>query len=177
MLAAGTGLGAIDALVPLYASSIGGSAGRFYAAMASALLVGRLSLGRVVDRIGSHTGLGPAFVLQAVGLALVGTAPRLSATVGLSSGGLLLVGGACFGLGFSTAFPTLQTDAVVRTPAAARSGATATVLVGLDLGVAGVGAVAGWVASHVGFATTYTLAAVAPAVGALGILADRVRHR
>lgn len=177
MLAAGTGLGAIDALVPLYASSIGESAGRFYTVMASALVIGRLSLGRVADRIGPHAVLGPAFGLQAVGLTLVGTAPRLSPTVGLASGLLLLVGAACFGLGFSTAFPTLQTYAIGRAPASARSGATATVLVGLDLGLAGGAAASGWLATRVGFTTTYTIAAFTPAVGAFGILADHIRQR
>lgn len=148
---AGLPLGAVDALVPLYASHVGlGNAGLFFTVMGGAIILARAVLGRLP---GSTTLLlAASFGLQAAGLATLAFVPRLVVVRGLPGG--LLAGAALFGAGFALVFPLLQSAAVAATGDGENGAVTATLLVGLDLGI-GLGAVVGGV-----FAEVYSLSAI-----------------
>lgn len=112
------------------------------------------------DRTTSWEGLKfqKSNVLQAAGLAVVATGPRVIVARGLPIG--LLTGAALFGFGFALVFPLLQEVAVTAARPDRTGSATATVLLGMDLGI-GLGAIAaGTLAAIVGIDTVYLAAAL-----------------
>lgn len=168
-------LGAIDVLLPLYAGTVGlANAGVFFTVMAAAIILARSLAGRL--SASTPTILSGSFTCQAAGLLLVSFVPRLLVIRGLPLG--LLAGAGLFGLGFALVFPVLQ-DAAVRTAAADRRGsATATVLVGMDLGI-GLGAIgAGVLAEVTGFTAVYATAALLTlsGVGTTHVLLSRAER-
>lgn len=156
-------LGAIDALLPLYASVVGlANAGAFFTVMGGAIILARAALGRLPAS--APMVLGSSFVCEAGGLALLAFVPRLVVVRGVPLG--LLAGAALFGLGFALVFPLLQSAAVSAASSDRTGSATATVLIGMDLGI-GVGAIAfGVLGGLTGFVAVYATAAVFP-LGAL----------
>lgn len=162
---AGVPVGAIDALLPLYAPTVGlGNAGFFFTVMGVAIVLARAVRGRLPGSV--PTLLSASFVCQAAGLALLALAPRLLVVNRLPLG--LLAGAALFGAGFALVFPLLQSVAVAATPVSRNGSATATILIGLDLGI-GIGAIGfGALGNVVSFASMYTAAA---AVSLTGVLA------
>ncbi|MFB6301854.1 MAG: MFS transporter [Haloferacaceae archaeon] len=159
---AGVPVGAIDVLLPLYAPTVGlGNAGVFFTVMGGAIIVARAAL-RWLPR--STPGLlSTSFGCQACGLALLAFAPRLPVVRGLPGG--LLAGAALFGLGFAPVFPLLQSVAVAGMPPGRRGNATATVLVGMDLGIGSGAIVCGTAADFVGIPVAYAGSALVPIAG------------
>jgi predicted MFS family arabinose efflux permease len=114
-----------------------------------------------------------SFVLQAVGLVLLATEPRFFVVRGFPLG--LLVGATLFGIGFALVFPLLQGVAVSATPDDHNGSATATVLIGMDIGI-GLGAIVfGVLADLVGFTVVYTGAALFSFGGLLVTMHQRSR--
>ncbi|QFU84413.1 MFS transporter [Natronorubrum aibiense] len=157
-------VGAIDALLPLYAPTVGlNNAGLFFTVMGGAILLTRAVRGRLPGSIPAL--LLVSFVCQSAGLALLALAPRLLVINRLPLG--LLAGAAVFGVGFALVFPLLQSVAVAATPESKNGSATATILIGMDLGV-GLGAIGfGVLGDLVSFASMYTAAAVVSLIGVL----------
>lgn len=161
---AGVPVGAIDTLIPLYAKTVGlANAGLFFTVMGAAIVLVRSTFGR---RPGSMPAvLSSSFLLQVSGLVLLATGPRLVVVRTLPLG--LLAGAALFGCGFALVFPLLQGIAVAGTRDDQNGSATATILVGMDVGI-GVGAIAfGVLADFVGFTVVYVGAALFSAGGLL----------
>jgi hypothetical protein len=135
--------------------------------MGGAILVARAVRGRLPGS--TSTLLAASFVFQAAGLGLVGLFPRLLVVNQHPLG--LLAGAAVFGTGFALVFPLLQGVAITATPASRNGSATATILIGMDLGI-GVGAIGfGILGDLVSFATMYTAAGV---VALTGVVATAV---
>lgn len=150
-------VGAIDALLPLYAPTVGlTNAGIFFTVMGGATVVARSTL-RFLP--GSTPALlSSSFACQVGGLALLAFAPRAFVVGGLPLG--LLAGAALFGLGFALVFPLLQSVAVSVTPTDQNGNATATVLIGMDLGIGSGAIVFGVVADLAGIPAAYALSAL-----------------
>lgn len=150
-------VGAVDALLPLYAPTVGlANAGLFFTVMGAAIILARSVLGRLPQS--AIRLLSTSFLLEASGLAVLAFAPRLVVVSGFPVG--LLAGAALFGFGFALVFPLLQSVAVSATSADQNGSATATILIGMDVGI-GLGAVAfGVVADLAGFAVVYAVAAL-----------------
>lgn len=150
-------VGAIDTLIPLYAPTVGlANAGLFYTVMGAAIVLVRSTLGKIPGSM--PTLLLSAFVLQAIGLVLLATKPRLFVVRELPLG--LLAGATLFGFGFALVFPLLQGIAVSATQEDQNGSATATILIGMDIGI-GLGAILfGVLADLVGFTAVYTGAAL-----------------
>lgn len=157
-------VGAIDALLPLYAPTVGlANAGLFFTVMGTAIVLARSLLGRLPGS--KPLLLSAAFVLQAGGSTAIAVVPSLLVIGGLPIG--LLAGAALFGFGFALVFPILQDVAVSATAAERNGSATATLFVGMDLGI-GVGAIVfGIIADVVGFSVVYIVAAAVSLGGAI----------
>lgn len=170
---AGLPLGAVDALVPLYASRVGlGNAGLFFTVMGAAIILARAVLGRLP---GSTTQLlAASFGLQAAGLATLASVPRLVVAGGLPVG--LLAGAALFGAGFALVFPLLQSAAVAATGDGENGAVTATLLVGLDLGI-GLGAIVGGLFADVySLSAVYSLYSLVPSAGVVVVVIIPIFH-
>lgn len=163
-------IGAIDTLVPLYAPTVGlANAGLFFTVMGAAIVLVRSTLGKLPGSL--SVLLSSSFVLQAVGLVLLATWPRLFVLRGLPLG--LLAGAALFGFGFALVFPLLQGVAVSATRDDQNGSATATILIGMDIGI-GIGAITfGVLADLVGFTVVYTGAALFSFSGLLVTILQR----
>lgn len=156
-------LGAIDALLPLYAPTVGlANAGLFFTAMGAAIIIARSVLGQLPGSTSRLLLL--SFLLQVGGLTVVASVPSLFVIRELPLG--LLGGAALFGFGFALVFPLLQNVAVSATETTQNGSATATILIGMDLGI-GVGAIVfGILADAVSFSLVYLLAALSSLGGA-----------
>lgn len=149
--------GAVDALIPLYAPTVGlANAGIFFTVMGGAIIVARSALERLPGS--TPALLSISFVCQAAGLALLACVPRLFVVQELPLG--LLAGAALFGLGFALVFPLLQSVAISVTPATQNGNATATILIGMDLGIGSGAIIFGAAADITGLATTYAMASL-----------------
>lgn len=150
-------VGAVDALLPLYAPTVGlANAGFFFTVMSGAIILARAVLGHLPGS--TSTLLSSSFACQAGGLVLLVLAPRLLVVKGFPLG--LLAGAALFGAGYALVFPLLQSVAIAATQADQNGSVTATVLIGMDLGV-GLGAIVfGVIGDFVGFTVVYSTAAV-----------------
>lgn len=163
-------VGAIDTLIPLYAPTVGlVNAGLFFTVMGAAIVLVRSTLGTLPGSM--PTLLSSSFVLQTVGLVLLASKPHFFVLRGLPLG--LLAGAALFGFGFALVFPLLQGVAVSATRDDQNGSATATILIGMDIGI-GIGAITfGVLADLVGFTIVYTGAAMFSFSGLLVTILQR----
>jgi MFS family permease len=121
-----------------------------FAAFAGAIVVGRLALGHLPDRIGPAPVAIGATVTEAVGLLMIAVSGSLP---------VALVGGILMGTGFSLLNPALMLIVVDQVSAAARGAALGTFTAFFDLGV-GIGApLAGLAAALTGYEGAFLLAA------------------
>jgi MFS family permease len=129
-----------------------------FTAFASAVVLTRLLLGSLPDRVGPQvTALG-AFVAEAAGLAIIGSAH----TWGVAGAGAVVMG-----IGFSLLFPSLALIVMNRVGEAGRGAAMGAFTAFFDVGV-GLGApLAGAVAALAGYPVAFYVAAGAAALGAL----------
>lgn len=102
--------------------------------MGGAIILARAVRGQLPGSV--PVVLSASFICQAAGLVLLALAPRLLVVSGHPLG--LLAGAGLFGAGFALVFPLLQRVAVVATRDTQNGSATATVLIGMDIGI-GVG--------------------------------------
>lgn len=128
----------------------------FLSAMATAMLVGRLTIGRALDRIGHRKVLLPVLVMPAVGLLLLG----------ITYGPLMFVtSGVVFGAGFGLMYPAFAAYVITHVPVARRGAAFGAIIAAFDTGLGTGSTVMGTFIQEYGFRPAYLGA------GALAVLA------
>lgn len=155
---ASVGFGAVTAFVALYYDDHGWD----NAALAITLLGGtfvliRLVLPNVIARLGGFVVAVASFVVEAVGLLLIWTAP---------GPWFAAFGAAVTGAGFSLVFPALGIEAVRRVSDSNRGTALGIYSLFLDLALAVTGPLAGFLAHRTGYGSIYLLAGVASLLAA-----------
>jgi MFS family permease len=122
----------------------------FLMSMAVAMLVGRLTVGRRVDRIGPRNVLIPCLLLTASGMALFA----------VSQGRLtLLIAATAFGSGFGLLYPAYTAYIMGRIPPWRRGAAFGAMLAAFDLGVGSGSTGLGWLIHQFGFRPAFGIAA------------------
>ena len=128
----------------------------FLSAMAAAMLVGRLTIGRSLDRIGHRKVLLPVLVMPAIGLLLLG----------ITYGPLMFVtSGVVFGAGFGLMYPAFAAYVITHVPVARRGAAFGAIIAAFDTGLGTGSTVMGSFIQEYGFRPAYLGA------GALAVLA------
>ena len=156
------GFGAIATFITLFYATRGWSGAAYALSAFGAMFVGvRFVFGRSINRYGGYRVAMLSFAIEALGLLLLWLA---------RDGGMAGLAAAVAGVGFSLIFPALGVEAVHRVPAHSRGAALGLYSVSMDVALAVVGPLGGWVAGGAGFAAIYALAAVA-AVGAVALTA------
>jgi MFS family permease len=156
---ANVGYGTMSGFIVLHldAEGIGHGAATF-TVFAGSVVVARLILGRLPDRVGPRRSAFFAALAQAAGLALVAVAPSLA---------VALAGALVMGTGTSLIFPSLALLVVRRVGDAGRGAAMGVFTAFFDAGV-GVGApLAGAIASLTDYRTAFLVAAGFALAGAL----------
>jgi len=159
LLLGNIGYGALAGFVVLFLSSQGiGGGAVVFTAFAAAVVLSRLMLGHVPDRIGPRRGGTLAAAIEAAGFMIIALSGSLASRV---------VGAAVVGIGFSLLFPSLALLVVNAVPDSGRGAAMGAFSAFFDAGV-GIGApLAGVVATTSGYAAVFVMAAAASALGAL----------
>jgi MFS family permease len=163
---ANVGYGTMAGFVVLHLDAQGiGSGALVFTAFAASVVVTRLFLGRLPDRIGPRRSAFFAALAQAAGLALVAVAPSLA---------VALAGALVMGAGTSLIFPSLALLVVRRVDDAGRGAAMGAFTAFFDAGV-GIGApLAGAVAAVTDYRTAFGVAAAFALAGAItGVLQRR----
>lgn len=167
VIAVNVGYCSIYAFLPLYAIAAGldGNLGWFYALFSACIIVGRLGLSRVSDRIGRARVIVPA--IAATGLSYVTLAlPPRPAT--LAAGAILL------GAGVALFYPTLLALLVDRTPESERGSAIGTLSGSFDLGGVIGSLLVGLTVERFSYAAGFGVAAAGALLGlVLFVLAER----
>ena len=137
----------------------------FLSAMAVSILAGRLTLGRMIDRIGHRRVLLPCFVLPPLGLALLSIAAGPASTIAAA-----LV----FGAGFGLLFPAHTAYVMTHVSPARRGAAFGAMLASFDTGIGTGSSALGWIIGHFGFRTAFGVTALLAAVAMpVFLLAER----
>ncbi len=98
----------------------------FLSAMAAAMLIGRITIGRSLDRIGHRRVLLPVLVMPAIGLLLLGV------TYGTA---MFLTAAIIFGGGFGLMYPAFAAYVIEHVPAARRGAAFGAIIAAFDTGL------------------------------------------
>lgn len=128
----------------------------FLSAMAAAMLIGRVTIGRSLDRIGHRKVLLPVLVMPAAGLLLLGV------TYGPA---LFLTAAIVFGAGFGLMYPAFAAYVIEHVPAARRGAAFGAIIAAFDTGLGTGSTVMGSLIEAFGYRPAYLVA------GALAVLA------
>ena len=122
----------------------------FLTAMAVAMLVGRLAIGRMLDRIGHRVVLLPCLLITAAGMALFAAAQgRIT----------LVLAAVAFGSGFGLLYPTYSAYIMGRIPPWRRGAAFGAMLAAFDLGIGSGSTGLGWLIHQFGFRPAFGIAA------------------
>ena len=160
---ANVGYATLAGFVVLHVSP-GGAA--VFTAFAVTVVLARLALARLPDRVGARTTATAAGIAQAIGLALVALAGGLP---------LAIAGALVMGAGFSLSFPALALLVVEEVDEEQRGAAMGGFSAFFDLGV-GIGApLAGAISAVAGYGAAFGVAAVFAAVGAIVVSASGPR--
>jgi MFS family permease len=148
--------GALTTFSALFADALGiEPRSLFLTVMASAILVSRLSIGRLLDRIGHRRVLLPCLVVPAFGLmllALAGGRPSFA------------VSALVFGAGFGLMFPSHAAYVMGHVPASRRGAAFGAMLAAFDTGIGAGSSVLGWLIDGVGYRWAFGVAALLAAL-------------
>lgn len=151
------GYGGITSFTALFADDLHISPrSAFLSAMAAAMLIGRLTIGRSLDRIGHRRVLLPVLVMPAIGLLLLGV------TYGPV---LFLTSAVVFGAGFGLMYPAFAAYVIEHVPAARRGAAFGAIIAAFDTGLGTGSTVMGTLIEAFGFRAAFFGA------GALAVLA------
>ena len=121
-----------------------------FTAFAVALILARLLVGHLPDKLGGARVALVCVVLEAAGLALLGLASSIVPAA---------IGAALTGLGYALVFPGLGVEAVRRTPPESRGITMGAYTACLDLALGMTGPVLGIVAGGVGLGSTFLVGA------------------
>lgn len=159
LMAGATAYGAVLTFLPVFAPERGlPDFGVFFTAFAAFTLLSRVVTGKLSDRIGRYQVIMPFMLL--VALAVLGLPA-------LNSYWLLIVIGACFGLGFGAFMPVLNALVVDKTPAQERGSALAFFTSFMDLGIATGSVLLGFVGEWLGYAAMFYVAGATMLAGLL----------
>lgn len=159
LTAANVGFGTMASFIVLHMAQEGVSEGAtVFTAFAATVVLGRLALGSLPDRVGPRRTAAAAGVAEAAGLALMAMATGLP---------LALAGAVVMGTGFSLLFPSLALLALERTDDEQRGSALGAVTAFFDLGVAVGSPLAGLAAEITGtYPAAFWFAAIVGLIGA-----------
>jgi MFS family permease len=145
------GYGALTSFSALFADELGvAPRSLFLAVMACAILVIRLSVGRLVDRLGHRRVLVACLAAPALGLLLLALA---SGTVSLAVAALV------FGLGFGLMYPAYTAYVLRHVLATRRGAAFGAMLAAFDTGVGAGSSATGWMIHRFGFRYAFAFSA------------------
>jgi len=114
----------------------------FLTGMAAAVLTGRLTLGRSLDRIGHRRVLLRCMALPAVGILVLSVAPGTST---------FLVSALLFGAGFGLMHPAYTAFVMAHVSPIRRGAAFGAMIAAFDTGIGSGSSVMGWLVHHFGF--------------------------
>ena len=148
--------GSLTSFSALFADALGVSPrSLFLTVMALAILVSRLSVGRLLDRIGHRRVLLPCLVVPAVALVLLALADGRA-----SFAASALV----FGAGFGLMFPSHAAYVMGHVPASRRGAAFGAMLAAFDTGIGAGSSALGWLVSTIGYRGAFGVAALLAAL-------------
>jgi MFS family permease len=122
----------------------------FLTVMAVSMLAGRLTIGRMLDRLGHRRVLFPCLLMTAFGMALFSMAQG-AVTIAIAA--------ATFGAGFGLLYPAYAAYIISRIPAWRRGAAFGAMLAAFDTGVGSGSTGLGWLIHHVGYRPAFGIAA------------------
>jgi MFS family permease len=162
---ANVGYATLAGFVVLHLEELGSGGGAaVFTAFAVTVVVARLALSWLPDRVGPHATAVAAGCAQALGLAAIALA---------GGTGLAVVGALIMGAGFSLSFPSLALIVVEQVDERTRGAAMGAFTSFFDLGM-GIGApLAGAISAVAGYPTAFAVASAAAALGALVTLTAR----
>lgn len=144
--------GALENFTAKFAAEEGlPSGGIFFAVMAVALLVTRLSAGKVTDQHGEGIFAYSCNIAMCASFLMMALAPNLVT---------YLLSAVLAGFGFGGLEPALQSMAVSIVPPERRGAANSTFLCAYDIGIGCGGGIAGWLISGVGYHAMFCIMAV-----------------
>jgi MFS family permease len=160
LVATNLGYSSIYAFLPLYAIAASGSADLtwFYALFSACIILGRLALARVSDRVGRAQVIVPAIAASGAAYALLALPPRPA---------ILAAAAILHGVGVAMLYPTLLAQLVDRTPERERGSAIGTLSGSFDLGNVIGSLLVGVTVERLSYAAGYGLAAAGAACGLL----------
>ena len=159
MLCAAVGYAALTGFVVLHLDARGiGHGAAVFSAFAVTVVVVRVALGSLPDRVGPRATAAGSGVAQAVGLALIALAHDLP---------VALAGALAVGAGFSLSFPSLALLVVQRVDERRRGAAMGAFTAFFDLGVGGGAPLAGAGSALAGYPAAFAAAGGAAAAGAV----------
>jgi MFS family permease len=123
----------------------------FLTTMAASILIGRLTIGRTLDRIGHRRVLIPSLLPPAIGLLMLAMA---------QGRGALIASALVYGIGFGLAHPAYTALLVGHVPAHRRGAAFGAILAAFDMGIGSGASLMGWIIDRHGFRTGFALAGV-----------------
>lgn len=150
------GYGSLTSFSALFADSLGISPrSLFLTSMAATILVGRLTVGRLLDQVGHRRALLPCLALTALGMTLLS----------LAQGRVMFVLAALvFGAGFGLVYPAYTAYIMKRIPAWRRGAAFGAMLAAFDTGVGSGSTAMGWLIHQLGFRPAFGIAAALAAL-------------
>ena len=150
------GYGSLTSFSARYADELGITPrGLFLTAMAVSILIGRLSLGRAIDRIGHRRVLTKCLLVPPVGLAVLAlaTGPVTFAVAAL-----------IFGAGFGLMHPSFTAYVMAHVSSARRGAAFGAMLAAFDTGIGAGSSVMGWLIGQLGYRPAFGAAAALAAL-------------
>jgi MFS family permease len=152
MSALSLGYGAITSFSSLFADAQGvAPRSLFLTVMAAATVIGRLTIGRALDRIGHRRVLLPSLVAPSIGLFLLAVA---------SGPGLFIASAIVFGVGFGLMYPAYAAYIMNHVAPSRRGAAFGAILAAFDTGIGTGASLMGWVISAYGFRMAFALTGV-----------------
>jgi len=160
LVATNVGYSSIYAFLPLYAIAAGGAGDLtwFYVLFSACIILGRLALARVSDRVGRARVIGPAIAASGAAYALLSLPPRPAT---------LAAAAVLHGAGVAMLYPTLLAQLVDRTPERERGSAIGTLSGSFDLGNVIGSLLVGVTVERLSYAAGYRTAVVGAACGLL----------
>jgi MFS family permease len=145
------GYGSLTSFAALYADALGVTPRSvFFTAMAGSILIGRLTIGRTIDRLGHRRVLVPCLLAPALGLALLA----------LAEGRVMMIAAAvAFGSGFGLMHPAYSAYIMGHVPATRRGAAFGAMMAAFDTGIGMGSTVMGWLVHHFDYRMAFATAA------------------
>jgi len=145
------GYGSLTSFAGLFADELHIAPRSIYlTVMAAAILLGRLTIGRMIDSLGHRRVLVSCLAVPALGLLMLALAEGRT---------LFLLSAVVYGAGFSLMYPSYTAYIIEHVPATARGAAFGAMLAAFDSGIGAGASVMGWLIHNYGYHAAYFVAA------------------